>query len=141
MIQQIKDLIDKASRPVLYAGFGCTLYRVRFERFVDELLFPVMLSWRAIDLLPDDHPLFTGRPGLIAQPDANKRLWDADLVLIMGARMDDSLTCYNLDGFCPKAKKIIVDIDKAELDRLPDDWLKVEMDCGQFMKKLYEVLD
>ena len=141
MIEQIRDLLNKSSFPVLYAGHGCTLYRVRFERFVDDLAIPVMLSWRAIDLLPDDHPLFTGRPGLIAQPDANKRLWDADLVLIMGARMDDSLTCYNLDGFCPKVKKIIVDVDKAELDRLPENWIKVEMDCGQFMKKLYEVLD
>ena len=83
MIEQVKQLIDKSSFPVLYAGHGCTLYRVRFERFVDELSIPVMLSWRAIDLLPDDHPLFTGRPGLIAQPDANKRLWDADLVLIL----------------------------------------------------------
>lgn len=141
MIEQIRDLLNKAIRPIIYAGHGCTLHRVRFERFADDLGIPVMLSWRAIDMLPDDHSLFAGRPGLIAQPEANKRLWDADLVLIMGARMDDSLTCYNLVGFCPKAFKIVVDVDKAELDRLPEDWIKVEMDCGQFMKELDEVLE
>lgn len=142
-MKEIRDLINKASYPVLYAGHGCTLHRSRFERFIDEIgIKYVMLSWRAIDLLPDDHPLYAGRPGLIAQPEANKRLWDADLVLILGARMDDSLTCYNRQGFCPKARKVVVDVDKAELNRLPDDWIKINQDVGEFMKELtYEVME
>jgi acetolactate synthase-1/2/3 large subunit len=102
---------------------------------------PVMLSWRAIDLLPDDHPLFAGRPGLIAQPEANKRLMEADLVLILGARLDDSVTCYNLVGFVPKAVKIVVDIDKAELSRLPEDLVKANMEVVDFMRELYEAMD
>ena len=141
MIKQIPELISKSFRPILYAGHGCTLHRVQFERFVDDLAIPVMLSWRAIDLLPDDHPLFAGRPGLIAQPEANKRIMQADLVLILGARMDDSMTCYNIEGFAPKAVKVIVDIDQAELDRLPDDWIKIHQEVGEFMKELYEVME
>jgi acetolactate synthase-1/2/3 large subunit len=134
----MKDMLKKAANPILYAGHGCTLYRDQFLQFIDRLNIPVMLSWRAIDLLPDDHPLFSGRPGLIAQPEANKRLMDADLVLILGARMDDSLTCYNIEGFAPKAVKVIVDIDRAELDRLPEGWVKVNQDVGEFMKEVLE---
>jgi acetolactate synthase-1/2/3 large subunit len=141
MIDQIKSLLDKATRPVLYAGHGCTLHRVRFERFVDDLGIQIMLSWRAIDLLPDNHPLFAGRPGLIAQPEANKRIMSADLVLILGARVDDSMTCFDIAGFAPKARKIVVDIDRAELDRLPEDWLKLNQDVGEFMKELDEVME
>ena len=138
---KISELLNKSVRPVLYAGHGCTLYRMEFDVFINELQIPAMLSWRAIDLLPDDHPLFAGRPGLIAQPEANKRIMKSDLILILGARVDDSLTCYNIKGFAPKAVKIVVDIDEAELDRLPDDWIKVNRDVGEFMRELYEVLD
>jgi thiamine pyrophosphate-dependent acetolactate synthase large subunit-like protein len=65
----------------------------------------------------------------------------SDLVLILGARVDDSLTCYNVKGFAPKAFKVIVDCDNAELDRLPEDWIKVSRDVGEFMRELYEVMD
>ena len=130
-----ENAISNSSNPYIYAGHGCTMYREQFECFIQKLNIPVMLSWRAIDLLPDNHPLYAGRLGLIAQPEANKRLWDADLVLILGARMDDSLTCYNREGFCPNAVKIVVDIDKAELDRLPEDWIKICQDVGEFMKE------
>ena len=133
-----RHIINKAANPYIYAGFGCMDYRATFEWFIDHLQMPVFLTWRAIDLLPDNHPLNAGRPGLIAQPEANKRLNEADLVIILGARMDDKTTCFDIANFAPNAKKIIVDIDKAELDRLPDDWVKVNKDCGEFMKELME---
>lgn len=137
----IANLISKSQHPVIYAGHGCTLNRQVFDWFINEMNIPVMLSWRAIDLLPEGHPLLIGRPGLIAQPEANKQLMESNLVLILGARMDDSLTCYNLSGFCPNAVKIVVDIDKAELDRLPDDYVKVNIDVADFMKELLEVIE
>jgi acetolactate synthase-1/2/3 large subunit len=140
-MRTIANLISKSSHPIIYSGHGCTLNRQVFDWFINEMNIPVMLSWRAIDLLPDDHQLFAGRPGLIAQSEANKRLMGSDLVLILGARLDDSLTCYNLEGFAPKAIKIVVDIDSAELDRLPDEWTKVNMDVAEFMRELYEVID
>lgn len=140
-MNEIKDMINKSVHPILYAGHGCTLYREQFALFVDELQVPTMLSWRAIDLLPDDHPLNAGRPGLIAQPEANKRIMSADLVLILGARADDSLTCYNMAGFAPKATKMIVEIDKSELQRLPKDWIKINMGVSDFMRELCEVME
>ena len=139
-MKRITEAINKACKPIIYAGHGCTLNRPIFNWFIETLQMPVMLSWRAIDLLSDDHPLFAGRPGLIAQPDANKRLMGADLLLIIGARMDDSLTCYNIRNFAPKAVKIVVDCDEGELDRLPDDWITVNMDATEFMRELVEAL-
>lgn len=139
-MKDIANLLNKASKPVIYAGHGCTLCRPVFEWFIHEMMMPVMLSWRAIDLLPEEHPLFAGRPGLIAQPEANKKIMEANLVLILGARLDDSVTCYNINGFAPNAIKIVVDIDKAELDRLPDSYIKVNMDVFDFMRELREAI-
>ena len=102
-MKQIKDLIRKSKNPYIYAGHGCVLYRKKFIVFIEKLQIPVMLSWRAIDLIPDDHPLNAGRPGLVAQPEANKKMQQADLLVILGARVDDSLTAYNRKLFAPKA--------------------------------------
>ena len=140
-MNKIKDLIKKSKNPYIYAGHGCALYRQKFIRFIEKLQIPVMVSWRAIDLLADDHPLNAGRPGLVAQPEANKKMQQADLLLILGARVDDSLTAYNRKLFAPRAVKVVVDIDKAELDRLPADYIKVNRDVHDFMHEFLEVVD
>ena len=132
----IENAIRKSSNPYIYAGHGCTLHREKFAAFIDKLQIPVMLSWRAIDLLPDNHPLNAGRPGLIAQPEANKRIQQADLVIIMGARVEDTLTAFKIDQFAPLAVKVVVDVDQAELDRLPPEYYRINMDCGKFMDEV-----
>ena len=140
-MKQIKDLISRSSKPCIYAGHGCILYRHKFIWFVEELQIPVMLSWRAIDLLPEDHPLNAGRPGFVAQPEANKLIQQTDLLLILGARVENSLTAFNIELFAPRATKVVVDIDKAELDRLPADYIKVNRDVENFMNELIKVVN
>ena len=130
--------LDNANLPLIYAGYGCTLHRELFHAFIDKLNIPVMLSWRAIDLLIDGHPLDAGRPGMFAPPSLYDCLDDADLILVLGARIDDSITNFDINSFAPNAKKIVVDIDQAELDRLPDDYIKICQEVGEFMK---EVID
>jgi len=140
-MKNIKNSIEKATNPYIYAGYGCTLYRLKFIKFIEKLQIPVMLSWRAIDLITEDHPLNAGRPGLIAQPEANKKIQKADFLLIMGGRVDDSLTAFNITQFAPLATKVVVEIDKAELDRLPADYIKVNKDVNAFMDELLKVVD
>lgn len=140
-MKKIKTLLDKSKKPYIYAGHGCALNRSKFIKFIEELQIPVMLSWRAIDLITEDHPLNAGRPGLIAQPEANKKIQQADFLLILGGRVDDSLTAFNISRFAPQATKVVVEIDKAELDRLPDDYIKVNKDVNSFMDELLKVAD
>lgn len=139
-MKAVANLISKSSAPCIYAGHGCTLHRAKFEWFSNRLQIPVLLSWRAIDLLHDSHPLNAGRPGMIGQPEANKIINEANLLIIMGARVDDGLTAFNIAGFAPKAVKVVVDIDKAELDRLPPEYHRVHKDVGEFMRELLEVM-
>ena len=79
-MKKIKVLIDNSKNPYIYAGHGCALYRSKFKEFIEKMQIPVMLSWRAIDLITDEHPLNAGRPGLITQPEANKNIQQADLL-------------------------------------------------------------
>ena len=53
-----------------------------------KLNIPVLLTWKAMDLLEDDFPLFFGRPGNIGQRCANFIQQSADLIITIGARLD-----------------------------------------------------
>jgi acetolactate synthase-1/2/3 large subunit len=56
-----------------------------------------------------------GRPGVVAPRSANFVLQNSDLLISVGARLDNIVTAYNPKQLARKAKKIIVDIDKEEL--------------------------
>jgi len=130
-VEMVQDYIDGARRKVVLLGHGAALYRDIADKFIAKYgaLHP-LLTWRAIDL-------FDGlRPGVLASPEANGELQACDLLISLGARLDPETVGYNYANFAPKAVKIVVDIDKAELDKLPDDWVKINTDCGYFMEQL-----
>lgn len=109
------------NKPIILAGAGCLSCRDEFMAFVNRVKAPVLLTWKAIGLLPDDHPLYCGRPGTIGQYAANRILQECDYLLVLGAKMDKDQTAYQLDKIAPLAYKLVIDIDEAELRKYPSD--------------------
>jgi acetolactate synthase-1/2/3 large subunit len=112
-------LLRDAKRPVIYVGNGVRLgHAVESLRpFIDLLQVPVLTSWKAADLLAEDDPLYCGRPGAIGQRGANFTQQNADLIIVLGARLDLPSVAFNHEGFARQAKKVFVDIDQTELDK------------------------
>jgi acetolactate synthase-1/2/3 large subunit len=112
-------LLRAARRPVLIGGNGIRLdcAESAFERFVERLRIPVLLTIGAMDLLPEDHPHYQGKFGPLGQRRGNFALQNADLVLSVGASMNVSTTGFNLKGFAPHATRIMVNVDPAEIDK------------------------
>lgn len=119
-VSDVVDLINHSERPVILAGNGIRLAGAEneFRDLVNQLNIPVLTTWLGIDLLPESHPLFIGRPGSIAPRGANFTLQNADCLLIIGSRLDMALTGYAHDKFARAAKKIMVDIDSAEIRKI-----------------------
>ena len=115
LIEQLRH----ARRPVLIGGNGIRLdcAEAAFERFVGKLRIPVLLTIGAMDLLPEDHPSYQGKFGPLGQRRGNFALQNADLVLSVGASMNVSTTGFNLKGFAPRATKIMVNVDPAEIEK------------------------
>lgn len=111
-------LLQKAERPLLLVGHGVRLSGAaeRFRALVEQLNVPTVLTWNALDLLPHDHPLNIGRPGVVAARAPNFAVQNCDLLIAIGARLDNVVTGYNLQGFARNARKVICDIDQNELD-------------------------
>ena len=116
------DLLTSAERPVVLIGNGVRLAGARAEMrtLIERLGVPVLTTWPAHDMVPDDHPLMVGRPGPMAPRGANFTLQNADYLLAIGARLDLVVTGYAPRHFARAAKKVMVDIDCAELRKLGD---------------------
>lgn len=86
---------------------------------------PVLTTWMAADLVPEDSPVFCGRPGIYGQRAANIIQQKADALYCFGARLDEGQVAYRYDRFAPNAVKYVQDVDADELNKLPDKWKKL----------------
>jgi acetolactate synthase-1/2/3 large subunit len=101
--------------------------------FIDRRQIPVLLTWKAMEVLADDHPLFVGSPGAIGQVAANRIIQECDLLLVLGAAMNYDQVAYHLENIAPEAVKIVVDVDAVELDKYGDDWTKIHADVADIL--------
>jgi acetolactate synthase-1/2/3 large subunit len=112
-----------------------------FERTIRRLRIPVATAWTH-DLIDSDDELYCGRPGTIGDRAGNFAVQNADLVLVLGSRLNLRQVSYNWDSFARDALKIQVDADSAELDKplvKPD--LAITSELKVFLRRLLEMLD
>jgi len=118
-VLKLNDFLIKAERPLIIAGHGVRISGAaeQFRSLVDTLNIPCVFTWNALDLLPADHPLNIGRPGVVAARAPNFAVQNCDCLISIGCRLDNVITAYNPKGFARSANKIIIDIDENELNR------------------------
>jgi acetolactate synthase I/II/III large subunit len=139
VIKDIQNLISNSERPLIIAGHGIRLANAAesFKDWVEELGVPVVSTWNALDLLPFNHPLYVGRPGVVALRGPNFAVQNCDLLISIGCRLDNIITAYNSKGFAREAKKIIVDVDSNEIKKLEMDIeISVVADAGKFIDSI-----
>lgn len=133
------ELLHSARRPLLFAGHGVRLAggAPLLAEVAETLGIPVVTTWNALDLLPYDHPLLVGRPGVVALRAPNFAVQNCDLLIAVGSRLDNILTAYNPRGFARAAKKVVVDVDRHEIDKLDMALeLAIEADAAAFLAAL-----
>lgn len=134
-------LIEAAERPVLLVGNGVRLAGARdaLLELVDVLDVPVLTTWMGADLLWERHPRYFGKPGTVASRGANYTLQNADLLISIGARLDAPVTGFDRSQFARAARKVVVDIDPAEIQKLgPQVDVPVCADALAFIEGLLE---
>jgi acetolactate synthase-1/2/3 large subunit len=120
LVDKTIQLVNKSERPVILVGNGVRLSGglKEFITLIKILKMPVLTTWKTIDFLPENHPLFFGRPGSIAQRGANFIQQNSDFILTIGARLDLAQVGYNYKNFACFAKKVVVDIDPNEIKKI-----------------------
>jgi len=113
----ILEKLAAAARPVVFAGSGVRLSGAHadFLALIEKLGLPVVTGWNAHDVLWNAHPLYAGRPGTVGDRGGNMVTQSADLLLVLGSRLNIRQVSYNWTTFAREAYKIWVDIDPLEL--------------------------
>ncbi len=133
IIDQIWRELNKAERPLIYAGAGCAASQEAassLTAFARSFGIPVTYTLHALGAFPSDDPLCLGMIGMHGTRTANKAAADCDLLLALGARFDDRAT-GKLEAFAPNADIIHIDIDPAELGKLKKATLSLVADAGK----------
>jgi len=134
--------LQAAQRPLILGGTGIRLAdaTLALRHWVEETGIPLATAWTH-DLIASDHPLFAGRPGTIGTRAGNFCLQNADLVLVIGSRLNIRQTSYNWDCFGKNAWVVQVDVDEAELSKpgVQAD-LRVQADAQVFIATMRRLL-
>lgn len=115
----IYNLINSSKRPVFLLGHGVmdSKKEIDLKKLLSEFKIPTLVTWRAKGIFSYDDELFMESPGIPAHRYSNYVLQNSDLLIVIGSRLNPAITAYDEENFAPKAKKIIVDIDKNELNK------------------------
>lgn len=136
--QQIEDaaaMINQAQRPVLYLGGGVINAHTKVRTLAEQAHLPTTMTLMALGTLPAKHPLSLGMLGMHGTRSTNFILQEADLLIVLGARFDDR-AIGKTEQFCPNAKIIHVDIDRAELGKIKQAHISIQGDVDEVLEQL-----
>ena len=119
-IEAAARLVSGAERPVVLAGGG--VRAAGMMRAVRDFLrrygLPAATTMAALDLLPADEELRIGLPGIYGTRSANTTMGRADLILVLGSRLDHGVLGFDPTGFARSRRILQVDLDTAEMSRV-----------------------
>lgn len=135
----VKELISKAERPVVLAGYGIRQANVvnDFVEFIEKYEIPYVSTYGARDYTADSHSLSIGAVGQRGSRAGNFAMQNADLLLILGSSLNASVVGYDPKQFSPASTKVLVDIDWNELNK---DIVTVDYKFNDYLEHFFEAM-
>ena len=127
-IEAAVALMSKAKKPVFYVGGGVVNAGASdaLTKLVHMTGFPCTTTLMGLGAFPGNDKQFLGMLGMHGSLEANMAMAECDVMINIGARFDDRVT-GRLDAFSPNSRKIHVDVDPSNINKV------VEVDvpiCG-----------
>ncbi|SOB76270.1 acetolactate synthase, large subunit [Marinobacter sp. LV10R510-11A] len=134
-------MLHAARKPLLYSGGGISLAHAEdsFRAFSECSALPAVVTLKGIGN-PGKHNAYNlGMLGMHGSRAANRAVDECDVLLVIGARLDDRAT-GKLDGFAPNARTIHIDADAAEFNKLRHADVALRGDLNAILGGLSEAL-
>lgn len=135
----IKELLSKAERPVVLAGYGIRQANVvdNFVKFIEKYQIPYVSTYGARDYTENSHLLSIGAVGIKGSRAGNFAMQNADLLLILGSSLNASVVGYDPKQFSPASTKILVDIDWNEVNK---DIVPIDHKYNDYLENFFEAM-
>lgn len=136
-VTEAAAMINQAKRPILYIGGGIVASQSQqlVQSFAERAGLPTTMTLMGLGAIPQQHPLYLGMLGMHGARYTNMILQESDLLIVVGARFDDR-AIGKAEQFCPDAKIIHVDIDRAEISKIKQPDIAINADAGQVLAML-----
>ena len=123
-------MICQSERPVIFAGQGVLISRAQesLRKLAHMMGAPVVTSLLGIGAYPTDDPLSLGFMGHTGNQCAGMAVYESDLLIVVGARLDVRQTGTKVNDFIPQGRIIRIDVDADEL-RFPRVPAEVDICC------------
>ena len=141
-IRKAVEELMKAKRPVIYAGGGVVQGEGSelLTKLAHRLNFPVTNTLMGLGCFPGTDPQNVGMLGMHGTYEANMTMHSSDVILAVGARLDDRVT-NNVKKFCPGAKIIHIDIDPATISKNIMAHIPIVGPVHQVLEEMLSALD
>lgn len=141
-LESAASLINTAKRPILYLGGGIVHSDAAelSKTLAEKSSIPTVMTLMGLGVLPVNHKLSLGMLGMHGARYTNLALDEADLLIVIGARLDDRAT-GKIEQFCPRAKLIHIDIDHSEIGKLRMPHLAIIGDASVVLKELLPMIN
>jgi len=118
-ILKLAKLFKQSKKPLLLLGHGAAISKADnvIKKLAEKLQCPATMTLLGKGVIPETHPLSLGMLGMHGTAYANKALVECDLIVSIGSRWDDRINGNNSE-FCIGAKKVHIDIDPAEMNKI-----------------------
>ena len=137
-IKETAKLINEAERPVILVGGGVRLSDsvAELKSLLDKTNIPIVYSLMGKDAISDEYPYNLGMIGNFGTRYANLTITNADLLIVLGSRLDNLQTGRRIETFARAAKTVQVDIDKNELGIRMETDLLIRSDLKTFLEQI-----
>ena len=139
-LNKFYELLNSSKKPLFVVGNGIRLSKSYelFNNLLKQTNIPSLTGVHSgVDCIDNTYEYYAGRIGVLGQITSNIIVQEADLLIVLGSRLNVKTTGYNIPGFAPNAKKIFVDIDINEIDKHK---FKIDLgivsDLNEFLKNL-----
>nr|WP_297171199.1 biosynthetic-type acetolactate synthase large subunit [uncultured Agathobaculum sp.] len=136
-LKAVANMIAEAKRPMIYYGGGVNTANAgpALLELMRKADIPSAHTLMAVGCIPDNEPLSLGLVGMHGTVSADWAVERSDLLLCIGARFSDRVAT-NPSRFAPRAKRVHVDIDAAEVNKNIGVEYSVISDAASFLQKL-----
>jgi acetolactate synthase-1/2/3 large subunit len=137
-INSVVEFINSSSRAVILVGGGVRLSDSieELKKLLEKTNIPVVYSLMGKDSVSSNYKYNLGFIGNFGTRYANLTIANADLIIVLGSRLDNLQTGRDTESFRGNAKVVQVDIDKNELGIRVESNLLVHSDIKIFLEAL-----
>ena len=141
-VDEAVSLLEKAKKPVLYAGGGIIQGNASGElkKLAKIMNAPVTNTLMGLGAFPATHENFIGMLGMHGTYEANMAMHEADLIFALGSRFDDRTT-NNPQKYSLNAKKIHLDCDYGSIEKIINVDVSLNGDAKKILNQILNKID